>query len=425
MSFATQKSSVFVNLNVLLPFFFMLINSYSAAQTSLLEKVMSSKNPKIQPIAHALKKHEVQIRYTQIQRDSLGEIFFTSHSFQNNDSAYFYPASTVKLPLAILALEKIEALQKQGIRISKDTPFQLLDSQTQLAHNLTDDSHPEGLFTMAHLIKKLFVVSDNFAYNLLFDFVGKQQINQRLQSLGLTHFAIRHRFLEGSSLNHPVSFAFYSEVNNVLLYKQITKAEKDSDSVFKLKGLQKGKAYMNKGKKIELPMDFSQKNWWPLATQEAVLQRLFYPLHFSESQRFRLSNTSVNFLKKWMSMTPSKSHIKAYSDAQKFYDSYGKFLLFGDSKAPMPEFIKIYNKVGYAYGTLTDSAYIVDQKTGISFFLSATILVNQNEIFNDDTYEFETLGIPFLAELGRQVYAHELALIEKSPKPLKQGKQKN
>ncbi len=43
--------------------------------------------------------------------------------------------------------------------------------------------------------------------------------------------------------------------------------------------------------------------------------------------------------------------------------SYGKFIIFGDSKKQIPDNIKIYNKVGYAYGTLTETAYITDKKT--------------------------------------------------------------
>ena len=75
--------------------------------------------------------------------------------------------------------------------------------------------------------------------------------------------------------------------------------------------------------------------------------------------------------------------------------------MYGDQKETMPNHIKIYNKVGYAYGTLTDCAYIVDTKNEIEFMVVATLLVNSNGIFNDDTYEYETIGIPFLAELGR------------------------
>jgi len=73
----------------------------------------------------------------------------------------------------------------------------------------------------------------------------------------------------------------------------------------------------------------------------------------------------------------------------------------------IPSNIEIYNKVGYAYGTLTETAYIVDTKNDIRFILSATILVNDNGIFNDNTYEYEHIGIPFLAQLGRELYTQE------------------
>ena len=82
--------------------------------------------------------------------------------------------------------------------------------------------------------------------------------------------------------------------------------------------------------------------------------------------------------------------------------------MFGDNTEPMPEHIKIYNKVGYAYGTLTDCAYIQDTKNHLEFMLTATILVNDNHIFNDNTYEYEEIGIPFLAQLGRELYEIEL-----------------
>jgi sporulation protein YlmC with PRC-barrel domain len=70
--------------------------------------------------------------------------------------------------------------------------------------------------------------------------------------------------------------------------------------------------------------------------------------------------------------------------------------------------VRIYNKVGSAYGTLTDVAFIQNEKEGIEFFLAATILVNQNQIFNDDLYEYDTVGIPFLAALGEAIYTYEL-----------------
>ena len=85
-----------------------------------------------------------------------------------------------------------------------------------------------------------------------------------------------------------------------------------------------------------------------------------------------------------------------------------KFFLFGDDESPYPEHIEIYNKVGYAYGTLTDCAYIHDVDNDIEFMLTATLLVNKNGIFNDNDYEYEDIGIPFLAALGKALYEIEL-----------------
>jgi hypothetical protein len=82
--------------------------------------------------------------------------------------------------------------------------------------------------------------------------------------------------------------------------------------------------------------------------------------------------------------------------------------MFGDSKDVIPDNIKIYSKSGLAYGYLTDNAYIVDDINKIEFFLSATIHVNENQIYNDDNYEYDEIGLPFLAKLGRLIYDYEL-----------------
>ena len=42
--------------------------------------------------------------------------------------------------------------------------------------------------------------------------------------------------------------------------------------------------------------------------------------------------------------------------------------------------------------------------------VSATLMVNQDRIFNDNVYEYDEIGLPFLAELGRQLYAINMKL---------------
>jgi hypothetical protein len=64
--------------------------------------------------------------------------------------------------------------------------------------------------------------------------------------------------------------------------------------------------------------------------------------------------------------------------------------------------------VGLAYGFLLDNAYIIDIKNNVEFILTAVVYHNDNQTMNDDTYEYDNITIPFLAELGRKVYSNEL-----------------
>jgi len=133
-------------------------------------------------------------------------------------------------------------------------------------------------------------------------------------------------------------------------------------------------------------------------------KRIIFPEMYTEEERFDLSPAQRSFLLNAMKAVPREA---GYS-AEDYYDSYGKFFIYGDSKEPIPPHMSIYNKVGYAYGTLTDCAYIKDGKNGVEFMVTATILVNADGVFNDNEYEYEEIGIPFLSALGSELYRLEL-----------------
>ena len=155
-------------------------------------------------------------------------------------------------------------------------------------------------------------------------------------------------------------------------------------------------------------MDFSQKNYASILALSQIVERLIFPELFNRNKQFELKPEDYEFLKYWMSRNPTEIKIPFYN-RKKYFDSYCKFFLYGDTKGLMNDEIRIYNKVGLAYGTTTDVAYIRDKK-GVEFLLSATILTNKNEIFNDNKYEIDDLGIPFLAALGREIYQFEKKL---------------
>ena len=154
-------------------------------------------------------------------------------------------------------------------------------------------------------------------------------------------------------------------------------------------------------------MDFSFKNRISIRDLNDVLKRVLFPENFEKFKRFDLNKSDYKFLKYWMSRTSIEDNSVVKKNNNKYWDSYSKFFIYGDKKGKMTDEIRISNKVGMAFGTLTDVAYIKDKSNDIEFMLTATILVNKNEIFNDDVYEYELEGIPFLSALGRELLEYE------------------
>lgn len=335
---------------------------------------------KIQNVMQHLEAHEVQILLT----DAEGNDFH----FQANDSMYFYPASSVKFPMALGALEVVNGIPG----ITSETDFRVEgDSVTT---------------TIRTEVQKIFAFSDNDAYNRLFEFLGQDQINFLLKSKDVGKAKITHRLSTSDAANLLTKAVSFTE-NDSIIYQQKEK-ENAPIAPLSIQKTQKGKGFYRNDSLIPQPMDFSKKNYVPVATLHELMKRLFHPKKYNANQQFEFSTSDREFLLKVMHETPKQ---QGFNDPE-YYDSYVKFFLFGDSKEAMPTHIKIYNKVGYAYGYLTDCAHIVDTKNNISFTLTATIHVNKNQIFNDDTYEYDEIGIPFLAELGRQI--HQFYLNQKT-----------
>ncbi len=345
--------------------------------------VLNSKKIEIKRIMDSIDIHEVQIRYTEIVRKA-DSIIFKDHDFKINDSVYFYPASSVKFPVALLALEKLNMDRLYSI----NTPFYVEGDSSST--------------TFKNEINKIFIVSDNQAYNRLFEFLGKDQINTRLHEKGLKPSRISHRLSTNNAYDLETKALIFHENDSTLSYTQ--PMNNVAIEELQLEKIKKGIGFYSGDELINEPFDFSLKNHLPISTLHNTMKRIIFPSKFKNEAQFHLSDDDRKFLLNSMSSLPKTSNYTS----DEYYDSYVKFFMFGDHKDPIPEYIKIYNKVGYAYGFLTDCAYIKDEKNNIDFLVTATIHVNKNGIFNDDVYEYEDIGIPFLAELGRQLYHYEL-----------------
>jgi hypothetical protein len=202
-------------------------------------------------------------------------------------------------------------------------------------------------------------------------------------------------------LTNPVHF--FDSSGNVVYAKPLEK----SNLVYQKRNTLIGKGYLSRGKLVNEPFDFSTKNRFTLSDLHSVLQSVIFPEAVPAGKRFNLKEEDYRFLYRYMSMLPRESDHPQY-DITHYPDGYVKFLMFGGSGPITNLGLRIFNKVGDAYGFLTDVAYIVDFENKIEFFLSATIYCNADGIFNDDKYEYDTLGFPFLKAIGELVYAYEL-----------------
>lgn len=366
----------------------------------------------LKPVFQEKDKFELQIQYTQIDRDEFNVPHLTSHSFNLDTSLYFYPASTVKMPVAFLALQRINEIKSKGPKINKFTTIQHDSIRAPQSSSLTDSTSATGFPSIAHYINKIFVVSDNDAYNRLYEFCGQDYINTELQNKDIfstsrivTRVGISGFSPKDNRYTNQVRFVD-KQGSNILLQQEKYAV---GNYLQHLTKPFKGKGYYdsNLDSVIMKPFNMYDKNFINILDLEASLQRVIFPEIFPNAQQFNLTENDYKFLYNAMSKYPSDyDYLKGNTDNN--YDGYVKFFIYGDTKDSIPDYIHIFNKVGFAYGYLTDCSYIFDTKNNVEFFLTATILVNENQIFNDGNYEYDEIGIPFLAELGRQIYALEL-----------------
>jgi hypothetical protein len=358
----------------------------------------------LQQVLNEPSKYRCQIIYTQIDRNKKGVPSFKNIYFNVDPDLYFNPASMVKMPLAFLALEKMKGLSKKGI--NKFTPLSIDSSYPKQVAMIADASAPDQKPSIAHFIKRALLISENDPYNRLYQFVGQGPINSSLHRKGYSSARITRQFMgyTEEQNRHTNGFAFYNK-NGGLLYMQAPSYNKDS-FLFPAPILI-GDAHINRKEElVPGPFDFTKHNNISLEDLQKMLQAVLFPQSLSRKQRFNMSKEDRVFLLQFLSQYPSETNFPFYDDTI-YYDSYVKFFR-NDSTRKIPNHIRVFNKVGWAYGFLTDVSYIVDTLHHIDYFLSATLYVNSDGVVNDSKYDEATVGFPFLRELGHLIYNYEI-----------------
>jgi len=346
--------------------------------------------------------YRLQILFTEIQRDGAGRPVLREYQYRA-DAEYLYPASTVKLAIAALALEYLQQLAVYGVSADSVMQTEPLLPGDVLVNR--DESAASGLPTVRHYVKKILLVSDNDAYNRLYELMGQHYINTRLTELGFTDAQILHRLERPLSAeeNRATNAITFYDAGGQLIYRQPARhAPVMPARLF----TPVGNDYLKDGLLQGKPLDFSQKNRWTLSHMHRMTQLIMLPETLPAKIRLQLAPAELQFLQQQMAQLPGDSQDPRYDPAQ-YWPTYVKFLVYGAAKdvAPDPR-VHIHNKVGDAYGFLLDSAYIRDDCSGAEFILSAALYVNQDGVLNDDHYDYDTVGLPLLKRLGELALAH-------------------
>jgi hypothetical protein len=392
-------------------------------QTPQIEPVVSSKSdphparPKglldtiladdTEPFARVFRHPDtfnLQIIFTQVDRLPDGKVSFTEHVFGPEPRPYFYPASTVKLPVAILALQRLREMGIPGV--DRNTTMLTGAAYAGQTPVNNDPSTEDGRPTIAHYIKKILLVSDNDAYNRLYEFLGPDYINRELHRRGYDEAEIIHRLeipLNEDQNRHTNPVRFIDRQGRTLFEQ----GPQFSTASYGRREEKLGRGYMQQGVLRKGPMDFSRKNRIGLSSLHHILRAVMYPASVPAKERFNLGEDDLRFLREYMSATPASAEYPPY-DRSTYYDTYCKFLYFGSDRSQViPPSMKVYNKVGDAYGHLLDIACFEDTGSGVGFLLSAVVYCNSDGILNDDRYDYDSMGFPLMAYIGKKVFAYE------------------
>jgi hypothetical protein len=369
------------------------------AQPSLLDSLLySDTSAVVRQVLASPDKYKVQILYTQLDYSG-AQPSLQTYSFRLRPSEYFYPASLVKLPQALLALEYLNMLGIEGL--DKHTPV------------YTNSKYSGGLQgatiapSVADNILQMMVVSDNDAYNRLYDLLGQEYMHLRLFEKGYTDVRLIQRFAPASPEENRTSGPFrFVDTTGYVLYEEekLVTTQKFLNPAANTKV---GQAYWQGRRKVPEGKDFYYNNFIPLADLHQMLVSVVYPEAVEASTRFELSAEDLRFLKYSMSVYPRETGVQAWANEKEYYDNFRKFLYYGQTPQKANPVLRIYNKVGLAYGFMGDVAYFADYESNVEFFLSAVLYANEDEILNDNRYDYATIGFPFLERLGKLIYAYE------------------
>ena len=315
------------------------------------------------------------------------------------DAEYFFPASSMKVPITLAAYDHLASLRAAG------RPALTRDATLRI-HPAAGGGEP-FVTTVARETWRALIVSDNFSANRLLAAVGHREAHQTLWSLGLRSVRIHGGFATGAEVDPAtqsprVEFAAPGGASDELPSRRSTLDPPPTEAA----SLLIGKAAIVDGRRVEGPLSFAEKNAIRLTELQDTLVRIMRPeLLPPAAGADAATKDDLAYLRHTLGTLPSESGLAGY-DRNIVADYQLIPFLRGIERVRARGHFEIFSKVGQAFGFLIANAYVVDKDTGRSFFLTAAVYANPDETMNDDTYAYDSISFPALADVGEAFCRH-------------------
>ena len=231
---------------LLASFCFLLLSCSST--TNPIELIIKKREPQLKPVYKNKENHNLQILYTKVVRDSLGMPSFIEYDYKVDSNQYFYPASTMKLPIVALTLQKINELRNTGINITVESKILLLS-----ADQITTET------TFKDLIAKVFLVSDNSASNILINFLGYNYFNKQMREKGLNTIVLNHKFNPDPYVKND--WKIYTLDRDLISKDEVQEVIEHNS----LDNLRQGKSQILNGEEVATPFNFKTNVFNPFS----------------------------------------------------------------------------------------------------------------------------------------------------------------
>lgn len=340
-------------------------------------------------------QHRFQMVVTPIKDGVVGK----THAYGTEN--YYYPASLVKLPAALLLLEQ---LKTKEFSLGATIRFETDTIETCGSTRFVELSQKHDL-NFRQLLKELIVVSDNHFYNALYHYLTPERINTRLIDMGFQNVHIFRAFTGCDTLEQLTTYpAAIREVRGGAYQLDLQRSLKLDPEVFRdAYEYSEDRLYGSKhenadGDIVDGPYDLNYSLEIPLDQIHEMVLRFLYPEQFPEEQRWDIREEDRAYLLDLLGKYPSEIN-SVYRSLKHLEDDVYKY---AHAEAFSKE-SRTLGKLGLSYGFASEVVFIPVEDDRNGFLLSYGVYVNANDIVNDGEYEYEDDARPFAEALAKHI----------------------